>query len=188
MKYHVEHNRGTAGINESTVEEFDNIESSSPLAAIRFVANIPEGWVEETETNTLGRTATITNPNVANASGKFCDYWFCFPMLADLDEIADEPDAETIDTIYSNELTIPLVSNGQKGKIHNGAGGWGNAAIRVEMADGTKLFARERESEDYENVERDSLEVYGWERPGESGYYSTIANALARANVSTRAF
>ena len=130
------------------------------------------------------------------AAGEMDDSEFFALVAIAANEINGEPSAEELDEIYSREITLKITIDGQHGTITIGAGGWGNAAIHVEMADGTKLFSRERESEDYENVERDTdgcfepdtLEVYGWERLGESGYYSTIANALSRSNVSTRAF
>jgi hypothetical protein len=80
MKWHVEHNRGTAGIDEHAVEEFNDIDALNPLQAIKYVTNLPEGWIALLQENALGLTATVSNPDVANASGQFCDYWFAYPQ------------------------------------------------------------------------------------------------------------
>ena len=80
MNFHVEHNKGIAGINEKAVEEYDNVEAASALAAIHYVANVPDGWTELTKQTLFGETAQVSNPTVANRPGAYCDYYFAVQM------------------------------------------------------------------------------------------------------------
>ena len=77
MNFHVEHNKGIAGLNVKAVEEYDNVEAASALAAIHYVANVPDGWTELTKQTLFGETAQVSNPTVANRPGAYCDIFCC---------------------------------------------------------------------------------------------------------------
>jgi hypothetical protein len=57
--FKVEHMRGVAGVDETEVEIFDDVEAESPEAAIREFTDWPDG----------------KNPDATNRSGSYCDYW-----------------------------------------------------------------------------------------------------------------
>ena len=122
-----------------------------------------------------------------------------FQLLLPGATVHGDPLPDEMDTIYRFELELPIAIGDRTGTIAYGPGGWGNTAIIVTM-DNVRIIARERESEDYVNVERDrdgcfepdALEVYKWQRedeqPNDTRYYWNVSDALAGHRASRLAF
>ena len=92
MKYLVEHMTGTAGVDETaTVSE--EVEAADGFAAIHQLAGELDGW-------TIERTRPIVavrNPDAANTSGRYCDYWMAVPLEFQWGELPEDLQTETDD-------------------------------------------------------------------------------------------
>jgi hypothetical protein len=83
----VTHEMGIAGVvgksGEQSIERHE-VDSPSGLAAIHQVASGVNGWIcgSDDPNDTL---VSLNNPEAANASGEYCDYWLA-------EEVFDEAD------------------------------------------------------------------------------------------------
>ena len=72
----VDHMQGVAGAGEKPVESHA-VEADTARDAVLQACTAVDGWEWDIDEDD-GFVAVLKNPNVGNASGKYCDYWMSY--------------------------------------------------------------------------------------------------------------